>query len=272
MYASGPNYVSLPGYTEIFTGRRSHSCADNDCPPARAPTVFDELRSHADGPTDVAVFSSWDRIERAASADAANLVLSTGRWRVTNEAALRDDEPTSSLLDEGRAAPPFPGKATFRPDRYTAALALSYLESHRPRLMFLGLGEPDEYAHLGDYPRYLAALRAADGTLGQLFETLHRMGQRGQRTTVFVTADHGRARDYRFHGRRFPESARVWLLAAGGDVSARGLVRSQHAHRLADLAPTLRVLLGLPRDESPAAGAPIDELFASPLLPTAMAF
>jgi arylsulfatase A-like enzyme len=217
------------------------------------------------------VFSSWDRIERVASADTADLVLSTGRTRVSNEPALRDDEATSALLNEGRAAAAFPGKAGFRPDRFTAALALRYLETRRPRLMFLGLGEPDEYAHRGDYPGYLAALRAADRTLGELFEALDRMGPRGQRTTVFVTADHGRARDYRFHGRRFPESARVWLLAAGGDVTARGLVRSERSHRLADLAPTLRVVLGLPPDEAPAAGAPIEELFAAPLLATAMA-
>jgi hypothetical protein len=271
MYASGPNYVSLPGYTEIFTGRRRHGCADNDCPPARHATLFDEARSRSDGPGDVAVFASWDRIERVASSDAATLVLSTGRTRITNEAALRDDDATSALLDEGRAAPAFPGKTAFRPDRYTAALALRYLENRRPRLMFLGLGEPDEYAHLGDYPGYLAALRAADRTLGQLFEVLDRMGPRGQRTTVFVTADHGRARDYRFHGRRFPESARVWLLAAGGDVSARGLAHSERSHRLADLAPTLRVVLGLPPDEAPAAGAPIEELFAAHPLATAMA-
>jgi hypothetical protein len=269
--ASGPNYVSLPGYTEIFTGHRRHGCADNDCPPAREPTLFDELRAHSDGPADVAVFSSWDRIERVVSADTADLVLSSGRTRISNEAALRDDEATSALLDEGRAAAAFPGKGGFRPDRYTAALALHYLETRRPRLMFLGLGEPDEYAHRGDYPGYLAALRAADRTLGELFEALDRMGPRGQQTTVLVTADHGRARDYRFHGRKFPESARVWLLAAGGAVVARGLVRSERSHRLADLAPTLRVVLGLPPDEAPAAGAPIEELFASPLLATAMA-
>jgi hypothetical protein len=260
MTASGPNFVSLPGYTEIFRGRRRHPCADNDCPRTRERTVFDEMQDGGEL-GDVAVFSSWDRIQRAATADDTKLVLSSGRSRMANEAILRDDGVASAWLDEGRAAAPFPGKADFRPDRFTAALALRYLEVRRPRLLFIGLGEPDEYAHRGSYGGYLDSLRAADRIIGQLFEVLDRLGPRGEHTTVFVTADHGRARDYRFHGGRFPESARVWLVAAGGKVSARGLVGSSRQHHLADLAPTLRVLLGLPPDTAPAAGTPMDELF-----------
>jgi arylsulfatase A-like enzyme len=136
--------------------------------------------------------------------------------------------------------------------------------------MFLGLGEPDEYAHKGDYPGYLASLRAADATVGELFAVLGRMGNRGERTTVIVTADHGRGRDYRVHGRAFPESARVWLVAAGGGIEARGLAQAMHPHRLADVAPTVRALLDLPADVAPAAGAPLAELFQAPPVRSAM--
>lgn len=262
--ASGPNFVSLPGYSEIFTGRRDHACDDNDCPPTASPTLFDEARAAATSPGDVAVFASWERIARAAARVPGDIVVSTGRSRVYGDALLRGDAVASAWLAAGASADPFPGHGDFRPDRFTAGLALRYLETRRPRLAFIGLGEPDEYAHRGDYAGYLRSLSSADAAIGQLFATLDRMGARGAHTTVFITSDHGRAHDYRFHGREFPESARVWLVAAGPDVHARGFVRAEAPHRLADIAPTLRRLLHLTADTAASAGSPLEELFAPP--------
>jgi hypothetical protein len=269
MSASGPNFVSMPGYTEIFTGRRSHACADNDCAPARVPTLMDQASAAAGKPGDVAVFSSWDRIEKAASAAPERIVVSAGRVRTTHVELLRDDDLTRDWLARGAQADPFPGYGDFRPDRFTGALAARYLEAKRPTLTFVGLGEPDEYCHRGEYAGYLASLREADAVIGSLADALDRMGARGRRTTILVTADHGRGRDYRHHGREFPESGRVWLAAIGGGVEARGFARSLRPHRLADVAPTVRALLQLPADPAATSGTPIAELFAAPEAATA---
>jgi len=185
--------------------------------------------------------------------------------RRSREDLLFDDAVMRDALEQGSRAEAFPGYGDYRPDRFTAALALRYLETRRPRLMFLGLGEPDEYAHRDDYAGYLASLRAADATLGEIFAVLGRMGARGAHTTVIVTADHGRGRDYRVHGRAFPESGRVWLVAAGGGIEARGYAHATRPHRLADVAPTVRALLRLPVDVAPTAGASLDELLTAPL-------
>ena len=160
MTASGPNFVSLPGYTEILGGRRAHACGDNDCAATKQPTVFDEAAAAVPG--EVAFFASWERLNRAASVRPRSIVLSTGRTRVWQARELAADPERRELLDRGAAADPTPGWGEFRPDRYTAALALKYLEQKRPRLMFLGLGEPDEYGHRGDYaglPRLAARRR-----------------------------------------------------------------------------------------------------------------
>jgi hypothetical protein len=265
--ASGPNFVSLPGYTEILGGRRSHACLDNDCAATRQPTVFDQAA--AARPGEVAFFTSWERLDRAASATPQSLVLSTGRTRVWQGQELASDPEMHEWLDRGAAADPTPGWGEFRPDRFTSALALKYLERRRPKLMFLGLGEPDEYAHRGDYAGYLGSLRASDAVLGDLVATLARMGDRGAHTTVLVTTDHGRGRDWRHHGHEFPESGRVWLVATGASIGARGLLAATRKHHLADVAPTIRQLLGLAPDAAASAGAPIDELFGAGPLATA---
>jgi Metalloenzyme superfamily len=266
--ASGPNFVSLPGYTEIFGGRPPTACQDNDCAGASGPTIVDAVRDRSRSDSDVAVIASWAPIGRAATQMPSRIVLSAGRRDVTGAHYLSDDPSTREILDRGARADPRPGHDSFRPDRFTAELALRYLEARRPAFLFVGLGEPDEYAHEDDYRGYLASLRAADDFFGRLFAALDRMGERGRRSLVLVTADHGRARDYRDHGAGLPESARVWLLALGGPVHARGFVQGPFERRLADVAPTIRQVVGLPSDHADGAGTPMIELLgqAQPLI------
>ena len=244
--ATGPNYVSMPGYTEIFTGRAPVRCQDNACPPQSEPTIFDEVRRVSERNTDVAVIASWEGIGRVAAARPSSLIVSTGRHGGTNREKIGVDARARVLFDEAERADPAPGEQDFRPDRYTEKLALSYLEASRPRMLFVGLGETDEYAHRGNYIGYLEALRDADAFVGNLDSTLARMGDRGARTTVIVTADHGRARSFRDHGDFAPESGRVWMVAIGGPGSGRGIAPRRELTRLADIAPTIRALLGVP--------------------------
>jgi len=231
MVASGPHFVSLPGYNEIFSGRPPSACWDNDCAATKLTTIVDEVRQTGE----VAVFSSWAPIARAASKTPNDIFHSTG-------------EPVTGV---------------FRADRATADLALAYFAENRPSFFFLGLGEPDELAHKGDYAGYLGSLRQADEVLGALRGLLGAIGERGKHTSVFVTCDHGRADNFKDHGGPWPESSRVWLVAAGGAIPARGAVDSVRKHRLADLAPTVRALLGLPADRAAEAGAAIVELLPS---------
>ncbi|MDP9034578.1 MAG: alkaline phosphatase family protein [Myxococcota bacterium] len=253
--ASGPEFISLPGYREIFAGKPDPGCFRNDCaqPPGR--TIVDDLID-VGGPEEAAVVSSWPNVARAASSDPSRFVLSSGRRLLAHVDALRSNPTVASLLDRGGRTSSWPGEGDYRPDAFTAGIALGYLEAKRPRFLFVGLGDCDEYAHHGDYRGYLEALRASDAFLGDLQAALQRMGARGRHTTVLVTADHGRAYDFTDHGGRYPESARVWLAAFGEEVGARGVVASVRRHTLSDIAPTVRALLGLRAGE----GQPIAEL------------
>lgn len=228
--ASGPNFVSLPGYAELLTGRRSTRCQDNQCTGSGARTLFDEFSvGSARNATQVAMFTSWPDIARVAS-------------------------------ERGVVAEPLPRSTGFRPDSVTADLAIAHLKAHAAGFLFLGLGEPDEFGHQDDYGGYLNAIRRADARIAEVDHELTRLAARGTRTALFVTADHGRADSFVDHGSKFPESARVWLIAAGSAVRAAGFVAAPSQRRLADLAPTVRQIAGLPRDSHPEAGMPLHEL------------
>ena len=225
--ASGPNFVSLPGYTEMLTGAPA-TCFDNSCPQITVPTILD--RAVADGMT-AAAFTSWERLYRAVS------------WR-----------PGSFVVSSGR-------DYHYRPDAETADLALAWLEQYRPDILFLALGDTDEDAHRGDLQGYRDALIRDDAILARLRATLDRMGERGRATNVIVTADHGRAKDFRDHGGEWPESARVWLVATGPRVRTRGASPSPYPRSLSDVAPTIASMLDLP--SSPAKGEVLSELVTS---------
>ena len=259
--ASGPNFLSLPGYAELLSGRRSTACLDNQCPGSGTSTLVDEFSAAAslDHP-DAAVITSWPDIARVASRDTRNAVISTGRHGGTRRDWFSRDAQERQLLARAEAANPAPGNGDFRPDALTASLALHHLTAHPTRFTFIGFGEPDEFGHQGNYAGYLRALRDADTRLAQIDAALQRLAAHGTRTALFITADHGRADSFNEHGSKFPESARVWLVASGSAVQSAGLLAAPSARRLADVAPTVRQIAGLPPDSSLAAGTPLLEL------------
>jgi hypothetical protein len=258
--ASGPNYVSLPGYMELFTGART-DCQSNSCARTRRKTIVDEVRdSLAASNDDVAVVASWPPIELAATADPSRVVMSNGVHHTSNAGSLRFDGASSMLFWNSEQAFPFPGDGDYRPDELTARIAIPYFAKKQPRLLILGLGDMDEYAHKNDYRDYILAMQAADKTIGQVTRIADAMAARGKKPTIVVTADHGRADDFRTHGADSPESARTWLVMAGGNVPQKGLVDTKATHYLRDVVPTMRVLMGLPSRGGHGAGDPIPEV------------
>jgi hypothetical protein len=259
MRASGPHFISEPGYLEIFDGRPAPTCHYNDC--ARPPytrSFADDVRDGG-SPEDVAVIASWPNIARASSADPSRFVVSAGRSIIEHEEILREDPVTAGLVDKGSRSYAYPGEGGYRPDAITARIALRYLMTVKPRFLFVGLGDGDEWGHRDDYASYLDAVHAEDAFLGDLLATLDTMGARGRHTSVIVTADHGRAWSFRDHGIGYPESARVWLVAGGGDVTEHGVATSLKRHTLSDIAPTVRALLGV-RGEETWGSEPIGEI------------
>ncbi|MFZ5896362.1 MAG: hypothetical protein ACOY0T_35235 [Myxococcota bacterium] len=263
VYASGPDFVSLPGYSEILGGRRESRCVDNSCSGALVPTILDQCAELTRERWACAAIASWSAIERVAALDRSRVALSTGRYGGGDtRRVLSEDASTHALLQKAEHQAPYPGYADFRPDVHTARIALAYLKRHRPNVLFVGLGEPDEYGHRNDYRGYLASLTASDARIGEFSRALAELAKKGTRTALFVTTDHGRAKSFAEHGARYPESARSFVVVAGSEAERFG-VRQRGERRLADIAPTLREMFGLTRDRHPQAGTSLLEARAA---------
>jgi hypothetical protein len=261
VHTAGGANVSLPGYQEIFTGRPSY-CLDNNCAGVSESVMDEAARAEVAG---VASIGSWDVLDRATSGGGAGVFVAEGRaWPAGGPSGASLGSSTlDALVAAGEVADPTPGHGGYRPDAQTAPLALAYFRAARPAFFHVGLGDTDEWGHRGDYNAYLRALGRADALIGDLVDAVDAMEGLAAKTTIIVTPDHGRNSDFRDHGTLRVESGRTFLLAFGARVATRGVACPTHDITLADIAPTIRVLLGLPRDAGRGAGTPIELLTAA---------
>jgi hypothetical protein len=268
--ASGPAFKSVPGYIEIFSGRPSVDCPNNSCRWSGESNLLDQIAGSSErGPADVAVFASWSGMLNAVTTGPAapEALVSAGRRGGQHLEPLIDDPEAARLFDRGARSDGYPGEDDYRPDRHTAQIALHHLKKHRPRFLFLSLGDADAFGHANMYRRYLEALHESDKVVAQAAQILAEFRASGWPSTLLVTTDHGRDRRCREHGRKYPESARTWLVASGSGIVDHSFVSAPRPRRLADIAPTVRVLLGLDPDAGPGAGTPLVELLSAPVDP-----
>jgi hypothetical protein len=257
--ASGPDYVSLPRYAEMLTGRAG-VCANNECDRRPEHTLADSFVDAGASMGEVAVIASWEKLELVASRDPSGVLISAGRHGGATCNLLATDTELGGLVKDAEDASPAPGREDYRPDGYTSALAMKYLEKDKPRFLFVALGDTDEYGHQDDYAGYLDALRTADAMVGETIRITSKWEAMGDETLILVTADHGRAEDFQDHGQAYPESRRTWLVGAASS-GAPQLKRLGSEGRLADIAPSVEQMLKLVHNDYDS-GAVIAELRA----------
>lgn len=256
-YASGPNFVSLPGYMEMLSGTSATACTENDCKQMKRHTLLDDFASLSpEDPTRAGAFSSWPKLAVAASRRKRG-VVSTGRNGGFHHEILKGLPLCSAALSAGRAETGRRGD--MRSDAHTARLARAFLDEADPGFVFVSLGESDEAAHQGSYPDYLRAIQFADGFIGELRSDLRKRQLEGRETLLLVTTDHGRAHNFNDHGRKYPESSRGFLFAEGSRILPLGAIEGGSAY-LKDIAPTVRALSGLPARTDQGSGRVLEEI------------
>ncbi len=140
-------------------------------------------------------------------------------------------------------------------------MALAYLQKHQPRVLWIGLGQSDDWAHARRYDRVLDYLHLTDRQLGELWRTVQSMDRYRNRTTLIITTDHGRGRtpvDWIDHDTGIQGSQDIWLAIIGPDTPAIGEASDFPDVTQSDIAATMLQYLGLDyRDFNPNAGPPI---------------
>ena len=244
---------SYPGYSEAFTGHADRRIDSNDHPPNAHRTVFEWLNTQPGTANRVAALATWAAFRRIINTERSkvpvfdgwdNAIAPTGTARA---AALRD-----VLATQTRMWP----DVTW--DALTHWSALDYIAARRPRVLFIGYGETDEWAHAGRYDMYVRSARQVDAYLAQLWAGAQADPATRDRTTLIVTTDHGRGTGAKWtdHGEKVAGAERMWAAIIGPDVPALG-VRRNTPMTQSQIAATIAAAVGYdwPRAEPRAAKA-----------------
>ncbi len=146
---------------------------------------------------------------------------------------------------EDRIMVPSPKVATYdlQPEMSAPELAdrvVAAIDSGKYDLIVLNFANPDMVGHTGSLPAAIKAVETVDAGLGRIAEAVRRQGG-----ALLVTADHGNCEMMRDPETGGPHTAHttnpVPVLLMGGNAPALD------DGRLADIAPTLLALMGLPQ-------------------------
>lgn len=233
-------WFSYPGYNEMFSGVADPRIDTNDKIPNPNITVLEWLNTRPGFEGKVAAFGAWDRLPLILNIDRSRLRVGTGFVPMPSPRTERQRDINQMAED----LPPFWGYGTF--DAPIMAAALECLRAEKPRVMYVMLGDGDEWAHRGRYDLYLHAAQSADRFIQRLWATLQSLPEYKNTTTVLLTTDHGRGattKDWTDHGRKVPAAESTWMAAIGAGVAPLG-VREDITVTTSQLAATIASLVG----------------------------
>jgi membrane-anchored protein YejM (alkaline phosphatase superfamily) len=258
---NGRNF-SYPGYNEILTGWADPRIDSNNKAPNHNATVLEWLNRKDEFRHRVAAFCSWDVFPFILNRWRSKLRVQAA-WKHPVGRYLSDEERVIAQLM--RESPRLWEECCF--DTFTFRSAMGYLKRRRPRVLYIALGETDEWGHAGRYDQYLHAAHRVDQYLKTLWETVQSMPEYRGNTTIIVTTDHGRGNapvEWKDHGAKTQGSDRIWIAVMGPDTAprpheARGNpTASDRALTQGQVASTLAAFLGLDYcGDAPKAAPPI---------------
>jgi hypothetical protein len=258
-YVTNGFNFSYPGYSETLCGFPDPRINSNDKNLNPNVTVFEWLNRKAAFKGKVAAFGAWDVFPFIFNAARAGFPVNAGY----DPFVISPMTPKLELLNALKAESPHVWEDEVF-DTIPVQTALEYLKVKKPRLLYLSLGETDDWAHAGNYAEYLRSTHRADEYLKMLWEAIQSMPGYRDHTTLIFSPDHGRGdapMEWKGHGEKIPASKYIWMAFLGPDTQGMGERSKIPAVTQNQIAATIAALLG--EDYNAAveqAGKPISDV------------
>jgi hypothetical protein len=250
---------SYPGYNEMLTGHPDPKIDSNEFGTNPNLTVFEWLNKMPEFRGKVAVYGTWSVFKDIFNEKRSGLVMQAG-WDLPEQGKLTPRQELLNQLYESTTR--FDGDDVF--DSFLQIPLLDYVKTGHPRVLFVGYGETDNWAHQGRYDLVLESAHGFDHFVQQLWETMQSMPEYRDQTTFILTCDHGRGSglvEWKEHGVEEKGSENIWIAVMGPDTQARGERTHASPVTQSQIAATLAAFLGkdFPKDV-PAAAQPLPDV------------
>ena len=249
---------SYPGYNEMILGYPDQRIDRNDYGPNPNVTVFEWLNRQPELNGRVAAIATWDAFADIFARRTSGVYVHAGWEPPYAEPRTEGDSVLNKLY-----ATTFQQWSNNAYDALTHMVTMRHIARSCPRVLFIGYGETDEWAHAGRYDRMLNSALQVDRYLAELWAAFQSNPEYRGRTTMIVTTDHGRGRttrDWTNHGKNVDGAEEMWIAVIGPDTPALG-ERHGGSVTQAQIAATMAALLGYDyRKEAPRAAAAIADV------------
>jgi hypothetical protein len=231
---------SYPGYSETFTGFVDPRIDSNGYPPNPTTTVFEWLNRDPALKGQVVAHATWNAFRRIINTERSGVPVHDG-W--DRGAPPRGDSVSTLLQALYRTHTQlWPDVALDAPMHQATLVTMA---RGLPKVLFVGYGETDEYAHSGRYDMYLRSAQQVDRFLAELWATVQRDPRTRDKVTLLVTTDHGRGwgAEWTDHSEKVEGAQYIWSAVIGPDTPPLG-VRANTPTQQAQMAATMAALLG----------------------------
>ena len=239
---SNPYRFSYAGYNELFTGYADPGIIANK--PRKNPNkdVLTYLNSLPAFKNKVAAFGSWNLFPYIINSTSAPVKINAGYQLVEGDSLSFTEEAVNTLQKFSSN-----NQLATRSDLLTFTLATEYISKKHPRVVFIGFGETDEFAHHGEYDHYLVQANLFDKFLADIWLMIQRDPFYKNKTSLLITTDHGRGRKpgkWKVHGPVTGGSQETWMMQLGPNIPALGEMKHKAAVSNVQFAQTIASYLG----------------------------
>jgi hypothetical protein len=251
-------WFSYPGYNEIFTGYPDTLVNSNSYPANPNTTLLEFLNKQPKYKNKVAAFGAWDAFDRILNQDRSKLPVYSAFDLLGGSNPTTTEKTINALATDSYK--PFGEEEVL--DVFTHYGALNYLQTKKPKVLYISYGETDEWAHSGQYRDYLNAANMVDKWIQDIWNYVQSDPFYKNKTAIFITTDHGRGdeikTEWTSHNNKIKDSHQIWMAAMGTGVTAKGEVKTNQQLYQKQFAQTMAHILGLTFTAEHPIGAKIE--------------